>query len=234
MIDEIRERIKQYVIKKIGERIVPVLNAGFALYDLATGSAARTRMRYAIACAMLAVKGTTEEDTELAARVISKVVADEFEDKIIEALINAAPTCRQKSRPARHGEPPSDPPPKTPPTATEARCCQTSPLPSQPAPAQPAPPVHESAADAEAGAEANEYVRQKMAEAIQSATVKQPAPKAGKAPGQHDDATGQRQPSQPRHDQHRHGRHWNRRHKRRAGERQSGARRYTGSLAGAR
>jgi hypothetical protein len=187
VIGEIRERIKQYVIKKVGERIVPVLNAGFALYDLATGSAARTRMRYAIACAMLAVKGTTEEDTELAAKVISKVVADEFEDKIIEALIKAASHAGKKVVRHATGKPPSDSPPKTPSAAKQGAPDEPTPTAAQPA--APPPQVHESTADAEARRQANEYVRQKMAEAIQSATVKQPPAKDTKTKPQLGDAT---------------------------------------------
>ena len=131
VIDEIRDRIQKYVIKKIGESIVPVVNAAFALYDLATGSAARTRMRYAIACAILAVKGTTEEDTELAARVVSKVVADEFEDKIIEALINAAKHVGKKVVRRATGARPSAPAPKTPPQPQPKQRLPNRPLPSR-------------------------------------------------------------------------------------------------------
>jgi ribulose-5-phosphate 4-epimerase/fuculose-1-phosphate aldolase len=187
VIDEIREHVKQYVIKKVGQRLVPVVNAGFALYDLAAGSAARTRMRYAIACAMLAVKGTTEEDTELAARVVSKIVADEFNDKIIEALTRAASHAGRKviRRPA--GKPPSDSPTKTPPPAKQG--AHDEPTPTTAQPAAPPPQVYESAADAEARRQANEYVRQKMAEAMQSATHNQPPAKATKTKPHLNDAT---------------------------------------------
>ncbi|MFI6360583.1 hypothetical protein ACIBJF_50620 [Streptomyces sp. NPDC050743] len=188
--NEIRDWIVQYVIKKIGEHVVPVIKDAFALYDLATGSAARTRVRYAIACAMLAVKGTTDEDTELAAKVMAKIVADEFDEEIIQAATRALGHAVKKV--VRHaapkvpsGSPPNTPPPppaQTPPGKPDAPN-ELAPKPTQPA---PPPQVHESAVDAEARRQFDEYVRQRLTEAIKPPPAKATTTKA--TPG--DAATG--------------------------------------------
>jgi hypothetical protein len=104
IIDQVRSRIRDYLIKKIGQRIVPVVNAAFATYDLLSADQERMRSRYAMACAVLAIKGQTDEDTVLSAKVISKVLADVFEDKVIQKLIEHAAKAGTKLVVRKHGD----------------------------------------------------------------------------------------------------------------------------------
>ena len=86
---KLRDMIKEFLVKKIGTKILPLVNVAFAVYDMVTGAEERTRIRNALACMILAVKGTGEEDMTIAAKTMAKIMADEFEDKIIDALVNA-------------------------------------------------------------------------------------------------------------------------------------------------
>ncbi len=89
IIDAVKERLRHYIIKKVGVRIVPGLNAAAAVYDLATGGTERMRVRNAIACIVVALRSDAEEDTTIAAKVCARIVADAFEDKIMAAIVNA-------------------------------------------------------------------------------------------------------------------------------------------------
>jgi hypothetical protein len=88
ILDKIRDKIRNYLIKKVGKRIVPGLNAVAALVDLFTGGGERTRMRNIIACMIVALRSNAEEDMHIAAKTCSKVVADEFEKAVMDALIS--------------------------------------------------------------------------------------------------------------------------------------------------
>ena len=142
VIDEIRDRIQKYVIKKIGESIVPVVNAAFALYDLATGSAART------AHALRDCLRDTGRQGHHRGRHRTRG-AGGFEGRRRRvrgqdhrSAYQCRQTRRQKSGPARHGGTAERPgTPDAPPTATEATPAKP-PTAQSPATAQPAPPVH--------------------------------------------------------------------------------------------
>jgi hypothetical protein len=86
-MEMIRENVKDYIKKKIGQKILPLVNLAFAVYDLVAGEEEIIRMRHAIACMILALKGRSDEDMTISAKVLSKIMADEFEDKIVGQLI---------------------------------------------------------------------------------------------------------------------------------------------------
>lgn len=88
--DTIREKIKDYIGNKVAKKVLPLVNLAFAVYDLVAGEEERIRLRHAIACMIMALKGITDEDVTIAAKVMSKIMADEFEDKVIEALVKQA------------------------------------------------------------------------------------------------------------------------------------------------
>ncbi|MEO8018237.1 MAG: hypothetical protein ABI769_10515 [Pseudomonadota bacterium] len=97
IVDEVKRRARNYIIKKIGVRIVPGLNAAAAIYDLATGGTERMRMRNAIACILVALESDSAEDMTVAAKVCARIVADAFEDKIMAAIINAGKKAAMKA-----------------------------------------------------------------------------------------------------------------------------------------
>src|SRR5262249_10602862 len=57
------------------------------LVDVFGSDAENERIRHAIACALLALKGQSQEDVSIAGEVVATVMVDEFEDKIIQELI---------------------------------------------------------------------------------------------------------------------------------------------------
>ena len=87
IIDAAKDYVRKYIIKKVGTRIVPGLNAAMAVYDLATGGTERMRMRNAIACLLVAIESDADEDLTIAGKVCAQIVADALEDKIIAAIV---------------------------------------------------------------------------------------------------------------------------------------------------
>lgn len=190
VIEAIRNRVIWYVVKKIGKRILPVVNVVSTVVDVATAES--ERLRYAVRCGWFAVMGTAE-DTEIAARVLAKVIADEFEEQAIAAIVkNAAkagvPLVKRKAPKgaATKGNP------KAKPAQAEAK-------PQPVAERTPPPPAANTAAgpqgrvvedshlsgpkiDSAMTAEAKQFLRQKGAEAVQSSSATTPptapAPKA--------------------------------------------------------
>ena len=167
LIDLIKEKIRDYLIKKIGKRIIPVVNVASAIYDAAFSEEENTRIRHAIACALLAVRGQTTEDIEMAARVVSHICADEFEDQILQQVVRHAaklhkPLTARRSKPGPHG-------------ASDEPTAPGTDTPPKPAQDQQVLPTHgsqatsplESEVDAKARAEADAYVRDKAIEAVQ-------------------------------------------------------------------
>lgn len=82
----IKEKIRAWLIKKIGTKIIPLVNLASALYDLFEGEEERLRVRNAIGCILLHVRGSSADDLHIAAKTLAKILADKFEDALIEAV----------------------------------------------------------------------------------------------------------------------------------------------------
>lgn len=96
ILDKVKTKIRDYLIKKIGKRIVPGINAAAALYELATGGEDRMRIRNIVTCMYMALKTDNAEDLCIAAKTCAKPVADEFEDMVMDALINHSKKAASK------------------------------------------------------------------------------------------------------------------------------------------
>lgn len=87
ILDKVKTKVRNYLIKTIGKRIVPGLNAVAALVDLFGGGEERLRIRHIIACMIVALRSDADEDLHIAAKTCAMVVADEFEDAVMNALV---------------------------------------------------------------------------------------------------------------------------------------------------
>ncbi len=146
ILDKVRDKIRDYLIKKVGKRIVPGLNAVAALVDLFSGGTERMRMRNIIACMIVALRSRHDEDLHIAAKTCSKVVADEFEDAVMDTLIakskKGVAKLKRKNKAQREADEQAerdqarakqkDEPPPPPPTKADA---------PKPPPEPPAPPT---------------------------------------------------------------------------------------------
>lgn len=98
VLDKVKDKIRDYLVKKIGKRIIPGVNAAMAVYDLAAGGEERMRIRTIIACIMVALESRADEDMHIAGKTCSKVLGDEFEDAVIDALIEKSKKTGAKLR----------------------------------------------------------------------------------------------------------------------------------------
>jgi hypothetical protein len=90
IVDRIKDKIKWWLVKKIGVKIVPLVNVASAVHDLFAGEEERRRVRNAIACIILHVKGTSQDDLHIAAKVLAKIIIEALEDAIMDALVSKA------------------------------------------------------------------------------------------------------------------------------------------------
>jgi hypothetical protein len=130
ILDEVKTKVRNYLIKKIGKRIVPGLNAVAALVDLFDGGEERLRIRHIIACMIVALRSNADEDLHIAAKTCAIVMADEFEGAVMNALVKhskkGAAKLAKKSKAQREADekaegdkpkpkepaPPDQPPPQ--------------------------------------------------------------------------------------------------------------------------
>lgn len=84
--DFIIEKFKWYLIKKIGAKIVPLVNLAVAVVDLFTGEEERRQIRRLVACIRMAAIGGSPDDMTIAGKVMAKVLTDEFESQLIARL----------------------------------------------------------------------------------------------------------------------------------------------------
>jgi hypothetical protein len=144
ILDKVKDKVRNYLIKQVGKRIVPGLNAVAALVDLFSGGEERMRIRNILACMLVSLRGKSEEDTHIAAKTCAMVVADEFEDAVMDALVQkskqGATKLGKRSRAQRDTDEKAardKPPAKEPPPAKDA----PAPAPEAPAPTVAAAPA---------------------------------------------------------------------------------------------
>ena len=115
--EQIRERVRNYLVKKLGPKVIPFLNAASAVYDAVAGAEERMRVRHALAAMILALKGTSPDDMTISAKVLSKVMADEVYERIRQGLVKrgaklAKHAARQLKPQAKTQAPTPDAPPE--------------------------------------------------------------------------------------------------------------------------
>jgi hypothetical protein len=101
--EQIRARVRDYLIKKLGPKVIPFLNAASAVYDAVAGAEERMRVRHALAAVIMALKGTSSDDMTISAKVLSKVMADEVYERIRQGLVNRGAKLAKHA--ARHLKP---------------------------------------------------------------------------------------------------------------------------------
>lgn len=103
IIDEVRDRVIAFVVKKLGSRLVPLVNVVVALMD-AFDDEQNARIRHALATAEMAVRAQTNEEITIAAKVMAEIVADEVADRVIAVLVGQIQKHAKKAIPgAAHG-----------------------------------------------------------------------------------------------------------------------------------
>jgi len=92
VIETLKDLAKWYVIKKLGARIIPVINVVVAIKDTIEEMIGKDieRDNIAVNCVRLYLKGTQEDDRTLSSKIMANIMADAFEAKIKQALINKA------------------------------------------------------------------------------------------------------------------------------------------------
>lgn len=90
IIDELKGliavKVKNYLVKKLGSKIVPLLNLASTVSDVVSGAEERKQTRIIIACLRLAIQGGSEDDMSISANIMGDVITDKFSDAIIEKL----------------------------------------------------------------------------------------------------------------------------------------------------
>lgn len=103
ILNEVKRRVRNYLIKKIGTKIIPLINAASALYDAFTGEDERRMVRNMIACILLHVKGSGADDTHVAAKILGNILATLFRKEIIAAIVKRA--AEKTGKTIRGGKP---------------------------------------------------------------------------------------------------------------------------------
>lgn len=87
----IRKLIEDYLEKKLGGQILEFpFSTAVAVIEAALNKEEILRVRHALAAMLLAVKGTAPDDMTIAAKVLSKIMAEEFHDRLVAELIKLA------------------------------------------------------------------------------------------------------------------------------------------------
>jgi hypothetical protein len=162
VIETLKDLAKWYVIKKVGKRVIPVINAVAAVKDMVGKMIGEDDEPETIAvnCVRLYLKGTKQDDRTLSAKIMANIMGDAFEAKIKQALIDKAVSKGVKLVEAVKHKASKRPPSPTPPDPAKA-------------PPQPPPPPSASKPPAPKSSSAEQDVINKGLKAFQD-TYKPP------------------------------------------------------------
>jgi hypothetical protein len=92
IIQMLKELAIKYIIKKIGKKVIPVVNAIMAVKDVVdtVRGLDTERDTIAINCVRLYMKGGSQDDKTLSAKILANIMGDEFENEIKAAIIKHA------------------------------------------------------------------------------------------------------------------------------------------------
>jgi hypothetical protein len=154
LIETLKEHVTAFLVKKIGTKIVPFLNLASAVYEWLGNEDERIRVRNAIACMLVAIRGSSEDEMTISSNVLGEVMADQFGEAVIDAVVGrglalarrapaAASASDQSSshegaaaKPESGTSAPAPPPPSPPPTPSTPDRAQASPEKIEPIPAR--------------------------------------------------------------------------------------------------
>ncbi len=103
VVQKIREKIIEYVVKKIGSKLIPLINLVSTAWDLFEGASEARRVRNIIGCILLHVKGSGPDDLHIAAKTLAQILAEKFEELLLEALTKRAVQLSGKALQPRKG-----------------------------------------------------------------------------------------------------------------------------------
>jgi hypothetical protein len=89
LFDEVKKEVELFLVKKIGTKILPLVNLVVSLRELADEDE-RIRVRHAIACMIVAIRGSSADEMTLSANVLGEIMADQFGDAVKSAVMARA------------------------------------------------------------------------------------------------------------------------------------------------
>jgi hypothetical protein len=136
IVEMVRTRIRDYVGRKIGTKFVPFVNLAFTIVDIAEGEEDRRRVRTAVAALLMGLRGRTEDEQTIAAKVLGQIMGDQVQSQVVQMLLGAGKLAA--SRRKHDGTPESGPRMEKHPPIEEP---QVSPPISVPTESTPMPPA---------------------------------------------------------------------------------------------
>ena len=127
--DKIRDEVIEWIVKKLGTKVIPLVNLAFAAYEILEGEEERKQVRHALAAVIMGIKGTEPDDMTIASKVLGKIASDRIYEKLRQSLINQGAKAVKHAAGKVRPKPPPEPSPEPPPEPT-------SPEPTAPPPEQ--------------------------------------------------------------------------------------------------
>ncbi|SEF62951.1 hypothetical protein [Nitrosomonas ureae] len=84
----VKKKVRDFLIKKIGAKLIPFINAVAAVADLLEGD--HEFIRNVIAAALLYIRGGTQDDLHISAKTMAKMLTDKFHEELMKLVINRA------------------------------------------------------------------------------------------------------------------------------------------------
>jgi hypothetical protein len=120
VLQVVLKKAAEFIIEKVGTKFIPVVNIAFSVYDVVSavwyGMDEMKRVVDAICALALALGGKTVDEDTIAAKVLGRIMADEFKDEVVQALTKYAAehATGAKGKPKEHAAPKSEPAPPPP------------------------------------------------------------------------------------------------------------------------
>jgi hypothetical protein len=104
ILDEVKDRVIEYLVKKVGTKIIPFINLAATMIELAEGSEERMRLRHAIACMRVAIRSKTEDEMTYSASALGDILSDQFADEVIAKIVAKAIRVGKRALSRRRGD----------------------------------------------------------------------------------------------------------------------------------
>jgi hypothetical protein len=92
LIETLKSLARKYIIKKIGSKIIPIINAIASIKSSIDAMRGKDTERdnIAVNCVRLYLKGITQDDKTLSVKILANILGDAFEDEIKSVIIKKA------------------------------------------------------------------------------------------------------------------------------------------------